>query len=225
MIKLIGVLIVIIGATFELNLLLTILVATFVTGWVADMESITILEIIGNTFTQHRFLSMILLVFPVVGLLERRGLYEKMENVFHRAKGAAVGSILWFYLTIREVSVAMGILFVGHPISRTLVAPMALEAAKREGDVLPSTMDLVKAMVIATENCGNFFGQSLFIASGSALFVRAVMEQAGYSVSILKIILYSCPIGLIAYGLVSVRCYFVASNLRREAEEIRKWRE
>ena len=73
MIKLIGVLIVIIGATFELNLLLTILVAAFVTGWVADMESITILEIIGNAFTQHRFLSMILLVFPLVGLLERRG--------------------------------------------------------------------------------------------------------------------------------------------------------
>lgn len=225
MIKLIGVLIVIIGATFELNLLLTILVAAFVTGWVADMESITILEIIGNAFTQHRFLSMILLVLPLVGLLERRGLYEKMESVFHRVKGAAVGSILWFYLTIREVSVAMGILFVGHPISRTLVAPMALEAAKREGDVLPSTMDLVKAMVIATENCGNFFGQSLFIASGSALFVRAVMEQAGYSVSILKIILYSCPIALIAYGLVSVRCCLVASNLRREAEEIKKWRE
>lgn len=225
MIKLIGVLIVIIGATFELNLLLTILVAAFVTGWVADMESITILEIIGNAFTQHRFLSMILLVLPLVGLLERRGLYEKMESVFHRVKGAAVGSILWFYLTIREVSVAMGILFVGHPISRTLVAPMALEAAKREGDVLPSTMDLVKAMVIATENCGNFFGQSLFIASGSALFVRAVMEQAGYSVSILKIILYSCPIALIAYGIVSVRCCLVASNLRREAEEIKKWRE
>lgn len=225
MIKLIGVLIVIIGTTFELNLLLTILVAAFVTGWVADMESITILEIIGNAFTQHRFLSMILLVLPLVGLLERRGLYEKMESVFHRVKGAAVGSILWFYLTIREVSVAMGILFVGHPISRTLVAPMALEAAKREGDVLPSTMDLVKAMVIATENCGNFFGQSLFIASGSALFVRAVMEQAGYSVSILKIILYSCPIALIAYGLVSVRCCLVASNLRREAEEIKKWRE
>ena len=55
MIKLIGVLIVIIGATFELNLLLTILVATFVTGWVADMESITILEIIGNTFTSCAF--------------------------------------------------------------------------------------------------------------------------------------------------------------------------
>ena len=43
--------------------------------------------------------------------------------------------------------------------------------------------------------------------------------------SILKIILYSCPIALIAYGLVSVRCCLVASNLRREAEEIKKWRE
>ena len=225
MIKLIGVLIVIIGTTFELNLLLTILVAAFVTGWAADIAPIAILEIIGSAFTQHRFLSIFLLLFPLVGLLERRGLYEKMESVFHRAKGAAVGTVLWLSLTIREVSVAMGILLVGHPISRTLVAPMALEAAKREGDVLPGTMDLVKAMVIATENCGNFFGQSLFIASGSALFVRAVMEQAGYSVSIPKIILYSCPIALIAYGIVSVRCCWVASTLRREAEEIKKWRE
>ena len=225
MIKLIGVLIVIIGTTFDLNLLLTIFVAAFVTGWAADIAPIAILEIIGSAFTQHRFLSIFLLLFPLVGLLERRGLYEKMESVFHRAKGAAVGKFLWLYLTIREVSVAMGILLVGHPISRTLVAPMALEAAKREGNLLPSATDFVKAMVIATENCGNFFGQSLFIASGSALFVKAVMEQAGYSVSILKIILYSCPTALIAYGIASVRCCWVASTLRREAEEIKKWRE
>lgn len=225
MIKLIGVLIVIIGTTFEFNLLLTILVAAFATGWVAGMEPIAILEMIGNTFTQYRFLSMLLLILPLVGLLERRGLYEKMESAFHKAKGATVGNILRLYVTIRQVSVAMGVLLVGHPISRTVVAPMALEAAKREGNLLPSAMDRVKAMVIATENCGNFFGQSLFVASGSALFVRAVMEQAGYSVSILRIVLYACPVALIAYGIASVKCHFVASALRREAEELERWRE
>ena len=224
MIKLIGILIVIIGATFELNPLLTILAAAFATGLVSGIEPVGILEMIGDAFTTHRFLSIIILVLPLIGMLERRGLYEKIEADFQKVRNAAAGRVLLLYMTIRQISVALGILFVGHFLARSFVAPMALEAAGREGRLLPSSVDRVKAMVVASENCGNFFGQLLFLASGGGLFVRAVMEQAGYSVSLLRIALYALPTALAAYGLVDLRCRLLDMALRREVGE-RAWRE
>ena len=219
LIKLIGILIVIIGATFEFNLLLTILLAAFITGLVGNMEFIAILETIGNAFTTHRFLSTFLLILPLLGLLERRGLHKKVESVLRRGKDASVGRILWLYMTMRQLSVALGVLLGGHPLVRSLVAPMAEEAARRQGNLLPSTLDRVKAMAIATENCGNFFGQLLFVASTGGLLVKAAMEQAGYPVSIMKIALYGVPTALAAYAIVVVRCRRLDEALRQEARE------
>lgn len=224
MIKLIGILIVIVGASFEVNPILTILTAAFATGMAGGMEPIAVLEMIGNAFTTHRFLSIFLLTLPLVGLLERRGLYEKIEANLERAKGATVGHILQLYMTIRQTSVAVGVLLAGHAMARTLVAPMALDATQRDGKVLPSTVDRVKAMVVATENFGNFFGQPIFIVSGGILFVSAFMERAGYPVNILKVALFSIPTALAAYCIVSVRNRLLDRALHREFGE-GAWRE
>lgn len=219
MINLIGILIILIGTTFEFNLLLTILLVIFVMGLFAGISPVAILEMIGNAFVAYRFLSIFFLVLPLWGLLERLGLYKKMEAEFQYVKDATAGRILQLYMTVRQASVALGIMLGGHQIARTLVAPMVLEAAKREGRLLPSMVDRVKAMIVATENCGNFFGQLLFIASGGSLFVRAVLEQAGYPVSILRLVLYALPTALAAYVIVMVRCTLLDSALRREAGE------
>ena len=224
MINLIGILIILIGTTFEFNLLLTILLVVFVMGMFAGISPIAILEMIGNAFVAHRFLSIFLLLLPLWGLLERWGLHKKIEAEFQHVKDATAGHILQLYMTLRQVSVALGITLGGHQIAHTLIAPMVLEAAKREGRLLPSIVDHVKAMVVATENCGNFFGQLLFIASGGSLFVRAVLEQAGYTVSILRLILYAVPTALAAYVIVMVQCALLDSLLRRESGE-KTWRE
>ena len=166
---------------------------------------VAILEMIKNAFVAYRFLSIFFLVLPLWGLLERLGLYKKMEAEFQYVKDATAGRILQLYMTVRQASVTLGIMLGEHQIARTLVAPMVLEAAKREGRLLPSMVDRVKAMIVATENCGNFFGQLLFIASGGSLFVRAVLEQAGYPVSILRLVLYALPTALAAYVIVMVR--------------------
>ena len=224
MINLIGILIILIGTTFEFNLLLTILLVIFVMGLCAGMSPVVILEMIGNAFVAHRFLSIFLLLLPLWGLLERLGLYKKIEAEFQHVKDATAGRILQLYMTIRQVSVALGITLGGHQIAHSLVAPMVLEAAKRDGRLLPSMVDHVKAMIIATENYGNFFGQLLFIASGGSLFVRAVLEHAGYPVSILRLILYAIPTALVAYAIVMVQCTLLDSLLRRESGE-KAWRE
>ena len=80
MINLIGILIILIGTTFEFNLLLTILLVIFVISLCAGMSPVVILEMIGNAFVAHRFLSIFLLLLPLWGLLERLGLYKKMQR-------------------------------------------------------------------------------------------------------------------------------------------------
>lgn len=217
--RLIGILIVIIGATFDFNLLLTILLAAFATGLAGGLDLVVLLEMVGDAFTRHRFLSLYLLLFPLLGMLERRGLYEKIEADLERVKGATVGSFMRLYMAIRQASRGLGVMLSGHVIARTVVAPMALEAAQKEGRLLPSVLDHLKAMIVATENCGNFFGQNLFIASGGVLFIKAVMEQAGYPVNTLKIVLYSFPTALAAYGLFVVSCKRLDTLLHREAGE------
>ena len=60
MINLIGILIILIGTTFEFNLLLTILLVIFVMGLFAGISPVAILEMIGNVFVAYRFLSILL---------------------------------------------------------------------------------------------------------------------------------------------------------------------
>ena len=91
MINLIGILIILIGTTFEFNLLLTILLVIFVMGMFAGMSPVVILEMIGNAFVAHRFLSIFLLLLPLWGLLERLGLYKKIEAEFQHVKDATAG--------------------------------------------------------------------------------------------------------------------------------------
>ena len=76
MIKLIGVVIVIAGLLLRFNTLLVVLVAGFATGLVAGMSPVEILEAIGKAFVTNRYMSLLILVLPVIGILERFGMRE-----------------------------------------------------------------------------------------------------------------------------------------------------
>ena len=76
MIKLIGVVIVIAGLLFRFNPLLVVLAAGFATGLVAGMSPLEILSAIGQAFVTNRYMSLLVLVLPVIGVLERFGLRE-----------------------------------------------------------------------------------------------------------------------------------------------------
>lgn len=74
---LIGVLIITVGLALRLNTLLVILTAGIVTGLVAKIDFIEILSILGASFTQNRYMSLFILVLPMIGVLERFGLRER----------------------------------------------------------------------------------------------------------------------------------------------------
>lgn len=68
---LIGIAIITVGMAFKINTLLVILTAGMVTGWVAKMPIMEVLSILGQSFTQNRYMSLFILILPMIGLLER----------------------------------------------------------------------------------------------------------------------------------------------------------
>src|ERR1700733_2220037 len=69
MLVLSGILVVIVGFVAGFNPLLVVTVAGFVTGLSAGINPITILGDFGHAFITSRFVALIWLVVPVVGLL------------------------------------------------------------------------------------------------------------------------------------------------------------
>ena len=98
MIKLIGILIVVIGLAFRFNPLIVVIVAGFATGLVAGMGPVEILSVIGNAFVTNRYMSLFILLLPVIGILERHGLREQAERFIMRMKGATAGRIMLTYM-------------------------------------------------------------------------------------------------------------------------------
>src|SRR5690554_4354877 len=75
--KLIGVLIVVIGFTLKKDTIATVVVAGIVTGLVAGMSPIEILDVLGDSFITQRLATLFVLTLPAIGICERYGLKDK----------------------------------------------------------------------------------------------------------------------------------------------------
>ena len=206
MIKLIGILIVVIGLAFRFNPLIVVIVAGFATGLVAGMGPVEILSVIGNAFVTNRYMSLFILLLPVIGILERHGLREQAERFIMRMKGATAGRIMLTYMLFRQVTVALGLQVGGHPsFIRPIVSPMAEAAVSKGRPLPPPVLDEIRGMAASSENYGNFYGQLMFIAAGGLLLIKGVMEQSGYQVDLMKMALYAIPTGVLALAIAAVR--------------------
>jgi uncharacterized membrane protein len=117
LIKLIGVVIVIAGLLLRFNPLLVVLTAGFATGLVAGMSPLAILSAIGQAFVTNRYMSLLVLVLPVIGVLERFGLREKAEDIIRSMKTLTAGRVMFVYQLFRQVTVGLGLQLGGHPAS------------------------------------------------------------------------------------------------------------
>lgn len=223
MIKLIGIVIVIIGLMLRFNPLMVVITAGFATGLVAGMSPIEILEAIGKAFVTNRYMSLLILVLPVIGLLERYGLRERAEMLIQKCKGLTAGRIMIMYMAFRQVTQAMGLHLGGHPtFIRPLIAPMA-EAAAAQGRSLPKTLlDRIRAMSASSENFGNFFGQLIFIAAPGLLLIKGVLEQAGYSVDLLVMAQYAIPTGIAIFIISVIRYILFDRQIDQELKSAQK---
>jgi len=215
MIKLIGVVIVIVGLLFRFNPLLVVLVAGFATGLVAGMSPMDILSAIGQAFVTNRYMSLLILVLPVIGVLERFGLREKAEDIIRSMRTLTAGRVMFAYQIFRQVTVGLGLQLGGHPsFIRPIIAPMTEAAAGREGATSPSWLDRIRGMSASAENYGNFFGQLLFPAAGGLLLIKGVLENAGYKVDLMVMAQYAIPTAIAASAIALIRFLLLDRAIR-----------
>lgn len=198
--ELIGIVIVIVGFLLKFDTIAVVLTAGVVTGLVAEMGIIDILNTIGTTFVKQRHMALFLLILPIVGLSERYGLKERAIELIKSMKNLSTGKVLSFYLVLRQIAIAMGLRLGGHPeFVRPLIQPMASGAATSTyGELDEEVEEKIKAASAATDNYGNFFAQNLFLANSGVLLIVGTLEELGFAVDAVEVAQVAIPIAIIA---------------------------
>ena len=213
---LLGVLAVVIGFALRLNPALVVVAAGFITGLAAKLSPVDVLSIIGQSFTDKRYLLLFLATLPVIGLLERHGLKEHAQAWIGRMRGATMGRLLTVYLLVRQVASALGLTSLGgHPQTvRPLLAPMAEGAAEvRHGTLSDEDRERIRAMAAGTDNVGLFFGEDIFIAFGAVLLMQAFFADNGILLDPLHIALWGIPTAICAFVIHTVRIHRFEARL------------
>ena len=117
-IKLIGILIIVLGFALKLDVLAVVLVAGIVTGLVSGLDFVHILEIIGQSFVSNRLMSIFLIMFPVIAIIERYGMKERAAYLIGKIKNASAGKVLSIWIVIRSIDVSGGGGVEGQPVKR-----------------------------------------------------------------------------------------------------------
>ena len=202
MLVLIGILIIIAGFLLRFNPLLVIMASALATGLAAGLDLVAIIAAFGKAFNDTRYVSIVWIVLPVIGLLEAYGLQQHARTLIARVRGATLGRLLTSYLFIRQAMAAVGLTSVaGHPQTvRPLVAPMAEAAADAANPGLSDDQrEEVKAFAAATDNVGLFFGEDIFLAIGSILLMKGLLEGNGYVIEPLHFSVWAIPTAIAAF--------------------------
>ncbi len=195
MIKLVGILVVALGFGFRINALLVVLVAGVATGLAAGLSPREVAALIGKLFVDNRNLTLALvLMLPVVGLLEKHGLQQRVAGLMRQARAATAGRVLLIYQALRGGFSVFGISLGNHAgMVRPLVAPMAEGAARERGELSEQSREKIRAHAAAAENVGNFFSDDVVVAVGALLLVKGFFDAAGVPVTLAMIQLWSLP--------------------------------
>jgi len=116
MLVLSGLLVVVFGFALRLNPLLVVTAAGIVTGLTGGLGLVKTLATLGHAFTESRYVAIVWLVLPVIGLLERAGLRERARELVTGIRAATAGRVLLAYLALRQATAALGLVSLGgHP--------------------------------------------------------------------------------------------------------------
>lgn len=215
---LLGIAVIIIGFVLRFNPLLVVVASALVTGIAAGLDIVAILSAFGKAFNDTRYISVVWIVLPVVALLEAKGLQERARGLIASMKGATVGRLLTGYLVIRQAAAALGLTSVaGHAQTvRPLVAPMAEAAAEQVDPALTDAeRERVKAMAAATDNVGLFFGEDIFIAIGSILLMKGLLEAEGIILDPFDLSVWAIPTAIAALLIHGFRLWWHDRRVRR----------
>lgn len=220
MLILLGVAVIVVGFAIRLNPLLVVLLAAMTSGCLAGLSPLQVVAAFGHAFNENRFVSIIYIALPLVGVLERAGLRERAAALIARLRGATAGRFLILYMALRQITSAVGLASIAGQAQtvRPLIAPMA-EAATEAHDGPPTTelRYAVRAMAAATDNIAVFFSEDVFIAMGSVLLVVSFLTTSKIVMDPLHISVWSIPSALAAFVIHGARLLLFDRRLARGA--------
>ncbi len=216
--KLLGILIIVVGFYFKLDVLAVVVISAIVTGLISGLGFGGVLEIMGQSFVNTRLMSIFFLSFPVIAMLERYGLKERSAELIQSLKKSTAGKILGLYTFIRTIAAAFSLRIGGHvQFIRPLIYPMAEAAAKnsKDDDLTEDETEELKGLAAAVENYGNFFGQNIFVGASGVLLIYSTLEAAGYKTDVTQIAKWSIPVGVIVVLLSFVQAYIYDKKIKK----------
>jgi uncharacterized membrane protein len=216
--SLIGILVVLVGFMARMNPLLVVTVAALVTGVAGGMGLVEVVETFGKAFKENRYVSVVWVVLPVIGLLERAGLQERAKTLIGRIRAATTGRLLLLYFVLRQATAALGLTSLGGhaQMVRPLIAPMAEAAAEtHHGPLDDDTRQSIRAHTAAVDNIALFFGEDIFIAIASILLIKGFLEQNGILVEPLQLSVWAIPTAFCALIIHGTRLMLLDRRLAR----------
>lgn len=223
MLTLLGVAVVVLGFLLRLNPLLVVAAAALVTGLAAGFDLVAVVAAFGKAFNESRYVSLVFLVVPAIGILEHYGLQERARMLIGKLAAATPGRLLFAYLFLRQVLASVGLNAIGGhaQMVRPLIAPMAEAAGERVQPQLDLRARLrIRAFAASADNIGVFFGEDIFVAVGSILLIKGFLEQSGVVVQPLDLSLWAIPTALLALLIHGARLLLLdrrlAARLRSE---------
>jgi len=205
MLVLLGVAVMVAGFLIRINPLIAIAAAALVSGLAAGLDPSSVLAAFGKAFRESRYVSLVFLVLPVIGLLERYGLQARARQLIAHLRAATPGRLLLAYLFIRQAFAAVGLTAIGGQAQmvRPLIAPMA-EAALGEG-AGDTERARIRAFAASADNIGAFFGEDIFVAVSSILLIKAFLEQSGVVVQPFDLSIWAIPTAVLALAIHGAR--------------------
>ncbi|MBL0940476.1 MAG: DUF969 domain-containing protein [Gemmatimonadaceae bacterium] len=217
MLPLIGILIVVAGFALRLNALLVVTLAGLATGLASGQSLPEVIALFGKAFVESRYIAIVWLALPVIGMAERAGLREHAATAISSIKAATTGRVMLVYLALRQATSALGLVSLGGhaQMVRPLVAPMAEAAAEQQGTDTANVRvrDRIRAMAASADNVGLFFGEDVFVAIGSILLIRGFLEQNGIVVEPLQLARWAIPTALVAFAVHGARLLWFDRSL------------
>jgi uncharacterized membrane protein len=219
MLVLSGIAVIVLGFLLRFNPLLVVAASVIVTGLAAGIDPVAILAAFGKAFNGSRYVTIVWIVLPVIGLLERYGLQERARALVARFGRATAGRLLLGYLLFRQLTAACGLTSIAGPAHtvRPLLAPMAEAAADvQTGGLDDATREHIKALAAATDNVGLFFGEDIFLAIGSILLMKGLLSQYGIELEPFQLSVWAIPSAVAALAIHGVRLLLLDRRLARK---------
>jgi uncharacterized membrane protein len=213
---LLGIFVVVAGFALRLNPMLVVTASAFVTGLLAGMGPVQVIETFGKAFNDNRIIAIVWIVLPAIGMLERYGLQQRARAAILGFQSATVGKLLILYLIYRQITAAIGLHSTAGQAQtvRPLVAPMALAAAeKQHGELDEETREKVKAYAAATDNVGLFFGEDIFFAIGSIVLIQATLATYKIELTPLQLAVWAVPTAIAAFAIHGLRLILLDRSL------------